>query len=59
LARSPATGCRAEALQQPFALAIDPSGNLWVTNFGNDSLTEFIGIAAPVATPVIGAPHAP
>jgi DNA-binding beta-propeller fold protein YncE len=44
---------------QPFALAIDPSGNLWVTNFGGDSVTEFIGVAAPVRTPLIGVPDSP
>jgi len=47
------------ALLQPFAVAIDPSGNLWVSNFGNDTVTKFISIAAPVATPMIGGPHSP
>jgi hypothetical protein len=58
-ALSPDTGFTAQSLLHPFAVAIDPSGNLWVSNSGNDTLTEFIGIAAPVATPLIGAPHPP
>jgi streptogramin lyase len=58
-ALSPATGFAAKALVQPFAVAIDPSGNLWVSNFGNDTATKFIGIAAPVATPLLGVPHSP
>jgi hypothetical protein len=39
----------------PSQLAIDPSGNVWVTDYSNgsgNSLTEFIGAAAPVVTPV-------
>ena len=39
-ARSPAGGFVAKGLVQPFAVAIDPSGNLWVSNFGNDTLTR-------------------
>ena len=32
--------------------AIDSGGNVWVTNNGNGTLTEFIGVAAPVVTPL-------
>lgn len=32
--------------------AIDKSGNLWVTNNTGGSLTKFLGIAAPVVTPL-------
>jgi len=42
-----------------YSIVADPSGNLWVTNYGNNSLTEFLGIAAPVATPKMGPPRAP
>jgi streptogramin lyase len=42
-----------------FAIAIDASGNIWVSNFNNDSITEFIGIATPVKTPLLGLPKAP
>jgi DNA-binding beta-propeller fold protein YncE len=58
-ALSPASGFSNAGLQQPFAIAIDPSGDVWVTNFGNDSVTEFIGIAAPVKTPLTGVPEPP
>lgn len=44
---------------EAFAVEIDASGNLWVTNFGNDTLIEFVGLAVPVKTPLIGPPQAP
>ena len=56
---SPAIGYgQGAGLLESFAIAVDSGGNLWVTNFGNSTLTEFIGIAAPVRTPLIG-PVAP
>ena len=59
-ALSPATGWAPDAnLLEAFAIAIDASGNLWVTNFGNNTLTEFIGLAEPVKTPRIGPPQTP
>ncbi len=57
---SPAAGWTPELpLEAAFALAIDASGNVWITNFGNNSLTEFVGLAAPVKTPQIGPAAAP
>lgn len=64
---SPASGWLADAnMLQPYAVAIDASGNLWMTNFSNEakypgsnSITELVGMAAPVKTPVIGPPQAP
>ena len=41
-------------LSTPYDLAVDASGNLWVTNFGNNTLTEFVGLASPVRTPLLG-----
>jgi streptogramin lyase len=61
-ALSPANGIGSSAnLVQAYALAIDASGNLWVTNSGANSntLTEYVGLAAPVKTPLIGLPVAP
>jgi streptogramin lyase len=59
-ALSPATGLGTDAaLLEAYAIAIDPSGNLWVTNFGSNTLTQFIGAAAPVKTPLIGPPATP
>jgi hypothetical protein len=54
-------------LQHVTAVQIDASGNAWVANnwaqispiVGGDGLVEFIGAAAPVATPMIGPPRWP
>jgi len=46
-------------LSLAFAIAIDASGNIWVTNTGSKTLTEYVGLAAPVKTPLIGLPAAP
>jgi hypothetical protein len=42
-------------MASPAAIAIDGSGNVWVTNTGDSSLTEFVGAAAPVVTPLAAA----
>ena len=52
---SPSTGWGADAkLLEPYSLAIDAAGNIWVSNYGSNTLTEFIGMAAPVKTPLLG-----
>ena len=59
-ALSPATGFAAGGLLTSlrFGVAIDRSGNLWVANA--NSVTELVGTAAPVATPLLhGRPIAP
>lgn len=62
---SPAAGFGADAsLIAPSALAIDASGNVWVSNQGQNAtkqftITEFLGAATPVKTPVIGPPQLP
>ena len=57
---SPAGGLGSDAgLLEAYSLAIDASGNLWVSNKGSNTLTEFIGLAAPVRTPQIGPSVAP
>ena len=59
-ALSPAAGLGGHAaLRQSYAIAVDASGNLWVSNFGSNTITEFVGLAAPVRTPLIGPPVAP
>jgi sugar lactone lactonase YvrE len=41
-------------LNQPNGIAIDACGSVWTANAGDNSLTEFIGLAVPpAATPVI------
>jgi DNA-binding beta-propeller fold protein YncE len=47
-------------LGAPFAVAVDASGNLWVTNSnGANTVTVFIGLATPVKTPLLGPPQLP
>jgi hypothetical protein len=41
-------------LNKPCDFAIDGSGNVWVTNYGAlNIVTEFVGLAAPVVTPIV------
>ena len=57
---SPSNGFGTDAsILQPYGLAIDASGNVWISNFGNDTLSEFIGVATPVKTPLAGPPQQP
>jgi sugar lactone lactonase YvrE len=58
---SPAGGLGTDAqLGTPFALAIDASGNLWVTNAnGANAVTVFVGLATPVKTPLLGPSQLP
>jgi streptogramin lyase len=52
---SPAAGYAPDSgLSEAFGAAIDASGNLWVTSFGSNTLTEFVGLAVPVQTPLLG-----
>lgn len=39
-------------LNSPSAIAVDNAGNVWVANQGNSTVTEIIGSANPVATPL-------
>jgi hypothetical protein len=40
-------------INSPTGVAVDGSGNVWVLTGGNYStLTEFVGVAAPVTTPL-------
>jgi streptogramin lyase len=57
---SPTAGYAPDAkLLEAYDIGIDASGNLWVTNFGDNTITEFVGLATPVKTPRIGPPQAP
>ena len=59
-ALSPATGWGEDAgMLEPFAVAIDAGGNIWISNFATNTLTEFIGMAAPVKTPLLGPVRVP
>ncbi len=48
-ALSPATGFTGAGLSTPGGLAVDLSGNVWVANTADNSVTEILGVAAPVA----------
>jgi hypothetical protein len=39
-------------LNDSLNVAIDPSGNVWVTNYIGNSVAEMVGAAAPVVTPL-------
>lgn len=57
---SPAAGWAPDTnLNESYAVAIDASGNLWISNYGSNTLTEFIGLAAPVKTPLLGPVRTP
>jgi hypothetical protein len=57
---SPAAGLGADAnLVDPFGVAIDASGNVWVSNSGASYVTQFLGAATPVKTPLVGPPQLP
>jgi len=59
-ALSPAAGFGSHsAMRQGYAIAVDASGNIWVSNFGSNTITEFVGLATPVKTPLIGPPNTP
>jgi hypothetical protein len=64
---SPSTGYKSNALQRMTAGAVDPSGNLWVTNNweidvdpfqnpGGNAVVILIGAAPPIRAPSIGPP---
>jgi hypothetical protein len=59
-AQYPATAKSLTAVMpDPLNVAIDPSGNVWITNYTNSNtngaLTEIVGAAAPVVTPLSAA----
>ena len=68
---SPDTGYGSDALVRNTGVQIDPSGNVWLTNNwiqdafffqtnpGGHELVVFIGLAAPIKTPLIGPPSTP
>jgi sugar lactone lactonase YvrE len=58
---SPSAGLGTDAqLGSPFAVAVDASGNLWVSNSnGANTVTTFVGLATPVKTPLLGPPQLP
>lgn len=39
-------------LSSPAGVAVDASGNVWTANSGDDSVTKFVGMAAPAVVPL-------
>ena len=48
---SPSVGFAASKLFNPYGVAIDGSGNVWLTNLGGN-VNELVGAAVPVVTPL-------
>jgi streptogramin lyase len=49
---SPSIGYTASNISSPQGIAIDASGDVWIANTGSASVTEFIGVGAPIVTPI-------
>jgi DNA-binding beta-propeller fold protein YncE len=49
---SGAAGFPGAGLSNPSAVAIDAGGDVWLPNQGNNRVTEFVGLATPVLTPM-------
>jgi hypothetical protein len=49
---SPDSGYQGGNIQHPNGIAVDGSGNVWVTNQLNSTVTQLVGAAAPVVTPL-------
>jgi streptogramin lyase len=47
---SPAAGFG--SLNTPIGVAVDASGSVWTTNSGSNTVSKFVGLAVPVATPL-------
>jgi YVTN family beta-propeller protein len=45
----------AAGINAPASISVDSAGSLWIANSGNDTVTEIIGVAAPVMTPTVSA----
>lgn len=57
---SPVSGFGTDAnLHAPYGIALDSSGNVWVSNFHSDTITQILGAATPVSTPLVGPPQLP
>ncbi len=66
---SPTGGYSSDGLTRNTGVVIDPSGNIWVANNwmevpiqsnpGGHEMVVFVGLAAPVKTPMVGPPQQP
>ena len=49
---SPTTGFQGGLLNAPQAIVVDGSGNVWIANSNDISVTEFVGASVPAVTPI-------
>ena len=49
---TPTTGYVSSTMLAPSGIGVDSSGDVWVSNNGNSTVSEFIGAAVPVTTPL-------
>ena len=57
---SGSTGYQGGSLDDPVGVAVDGSGDIWVSNLVSNTVTELIGAAVPVITPIAaGLPTTP
>jgi DNA-binding beta-propeller fold protein YncE len=47
---TPATGLG--VLNLPAGIAVDGSGSVWTANAGDNTVSEFVGLAAPATVPL-------
>jgi sugar lactone lactonase YvrE len=47
------------SLNNPYGIAVDGAGNVWVADEGSSTVIEFYGIASPVVTPIVASLIAP
>ncbi len=52
VAVTPSTGYVSDSLTSPQSVAVDGSGSVWLRNSGSTNVTAFVGVGAPVATPL-------
>jgi len=45
------------SLNMPVNLALDAAGNLWTIDAGDNSVTEFVGLASATVTPLVASPR--
>ncbi len=52
VADASSNGLRDPNLNQPVASAVDGAGNVWMSNVTSGTVTEYLGVAGPVVTPI-------
>lgn len=59
-ALSPASGYGLDAnMTLPYGIALDASGNVWMSSFAGDRVVRFVGLAVPIKTPLLAPPQLP